>query len=156
MTTLKIICFSWLLLFSTVAFSGGNVVGNGGDPFVAEFKGIARDILKQLKVGALPIKVINAEDFETIINETFVSSQDQLFLWNDILGKNIEVDAINYFPNHKWIEISRTRWIALKSLERRYNLVLHEYLVIMGLPDKNNEISSKYRVGKAQPLVYTW
>lgn len=141
-------CFSLLVMGN-----GGNLVGNSGDPYTAEFRFIARSILKQFKAGELRPGDIDTKQLENIIESAVVTSKKDLFLWNDRLQRSVEVDAINYFPNFLWIEISRSRWKALQVTEHKKALVLHEYLMLMGVPDKTYAVSSRYFFKSNRPPI---
>lgn len=145
MNFMKMILMSFILFFTFSAFaSGGNLVGNAGDIYVGEFKAIAKDIVSDFKIRRLKSKHFSPLDLEKMVNETLVSSEENLFLWNSENGTYVEVDAINFYPTNKWIKINRSRWRVMVSEKLKYMLVLHEYLVLMGLPDLNYDLSSSF------------
>ena len=86
MKTIKATFFILMLFASTLAVSGGNLVGNAGDPYTAEFNAIAKSMLTRFQSRSLKSKFIRAAELEKAITETFVSSQDHLYLWNDKIG----------------------------------------------------------------------
>ncbi|MBL7545199.1 MAG: hypothetical protein JNL11_15380 [Bdellovibrionaceae bacterium] len=145
MNFIKLLLVSLVSFFTIAAFaSDGNLVGNAGDVYVGEFKAIAKDIVSDFKNRRLKSKHFNPIDLEKMVNETFVSSEENLFLWNSENETYVEVDAINFYPTHKWIKINRSRWRIMASERLKYMLVLHEYLVLMGLPDLSYDLSSSF------------
>lgn len=125
-----------LLAFCSCAFAReGGVTSGGGDSVSAEFTQIARFIAGVIRTQTtLPV---SAAAFDAAINSTLVVSKRRT-----ILNGN-EMEAINYPSQHK-IEVNRTRWLENKdAIQRRYVLVAHEYLGILGLDDKRYQISGK-------------
>lgn len=121
-------------------YAGGGTVGNGGDAFASEFVLTARMTANILKKKDLS-KIINFElnKFAGAIEVTEVLTEKTL-----ILNGN-EVDAINY-PSLKLIKVSRTRWQDLRDEKltiSRFNLVIHEYLGIIGSDDSKYAISNE-------------
>lgn len=120
---------------STPASGEGGVTSSGGDSVAAEFTVTARHIAEILKketgLGIL------SRDFLATVNSTLVVSRMKVVL------NGYERDAINY-PEIKKIVISRNRWFeTANQIGRRYMLVMHEYLSVMGINDTNYQISSK-------------
>ncbi len=128
------------ILLSISSTFAGDGVGNGGDGNAAEFILTAKTAMELMKkISPSNLQGINIDAFSGAILNTEVHSKDQLIL------DGHEVDAINY-PKKKLIEVSRSRWSTLRGETEtisRFNLVLHEYLFIMGLNDSQYRISQK-------------
>lgn len=117
--------------------NAGGDRGNGGDTYASEFVAAAYGILQWLHEH--PVAEIKTESLALVILQTKVYSQDQLTL------EGQTVDAINY-PKAKpaRIEINRQRWDQIRDDEyRQWRLVLHEYLPILGIDDRNYQVSRK-------------
>lgn len=128
------ITFSLILLNITVC-AGGGVTSSGGDSVAAEFSVTARHIASILENEIKT--VVSSQDFLSAVNSTQVVSQDKVLL------EGYERDAVNY-PSLKKIVVGRNRWFeTANQIGRRYILVMHEYLNIMGIDDSKYQISSK-------------
>ncbi len=80
---------------------------------------------------------INIDTFSGAIANTTVYSEGRLMLDDQ------EVDAINY-PSKRLIKVNRSRWMDLRgetATIARFNLVIHEYLGIMGIDDTQYRVS---------------
>ncbi|MBK9321580.1 MAG: hypothetical protein IPM97_01250 [Bdellovibrionaceae bacterium] len=118
----------------------GHETGHGGDGRASEFVAMAQLLLKDLK--AQPIPGIDTAKLESAISQTKVrSSADTL---SDIdSGK--KVDAINHpQKTPPEIVISRSAWDTIASGFERRRLVLHEYLNIAGVDDRQYQLSSLF------------
>lgn len=128
-----------ICIISQVSFAGDES-GHGGDSYASEFIATAKSALEELgRVPAQEIEPLKIETFREAVLHTEVHSEGTL-----ILDGNV-VDAINY-PGKKQIQINRERWETLRGQSQtaaRYNLVLHEYLGIMGIDDSQYAISQK-------------
>ncbi len=132
---MKIICFFILALFSISTFAQGGGISGGGDSFAAEFVKIGYDISQMLEKD--PIEEISANEFLTAVQTTQVNSAYTVVLNGE------EVDAINT-PSLKHILINRRRWIdTVTDYKKRFVLVAHEYLGILGVQDSKYQISHK-------------
>lgn len=123
------------LITSASAFAvEGTDRGNGGDEYAKLFINQGADIAEALTQN--PIPGVDARELMQAVQNTFVNSQERLFLRGD------EVDAINY-PDARKILVSRTGWDRMSSSpHRRAFLVLHEYLGIIGIDDARYQVSS--------------
>lgn len=137
---MKLITAGWLVIFSLFFTNtyAGDGVGNGGDGLAAEFILTAKDAFRILKSKPESAQYLNLDKLSmAIANTKVISTKDSLIL------NGIEVDAINY-PSQQLIKINRARWLDLRHLNRtrtRFNLVVHEYLGIMGIDDHQYDIS---------------
>jgi len=149
----------WISLFLGVLVSfqvlpvkaiAGNESG-GGDGYAAEFvltAKIALELAKKLAPSEL--LPVNIDTFAGAIANTSVHSEEKLAL------EGSEVDAINY-PNKKLIKISRVRWTDLRTESQtvpRFNLVIHEYLGIMGIDDSHYSVSHKL-INRMSPAKFS-
>ena len=123
--------------------SGGGVGhGGGGDEFALSFVSLGNAIVgffENLELGrAFP--EVKVDELRRAVAETRVESREVLLL------RGAEVDAINYAAD-RLIQLSRKRWGEQRESDpsNLYPLVLHEYLGIMGVPDSNYEISSRFK-----------
>lgn len=126
--------FLCCLLWVAQSFaSDGGVTSNGGDSVAAEFTKVGRHIVEILRTQVNA--AVSSEQFAQAVSTTLVASKDRTIL------RGNEVDAINY-PSERRIEVSRIRWLENKDLvRRRYVLVMHEYLGILGIDDSRYQIS---------------
>jgi hypothetical protein len=129
---------SFVLVLASPALAGNE--SGGGDGYAAEFILTAKTALELAKkLEPVELSPVNIDTFTGSIQNTKVHSEEKLFLEGN------EVDAINY-PNRKLIEISRVRWEVLRTESQtvpRFNLVIHEYLGIMGIDDAQYKVSQK-------------
>ncbi|HVK62424.1 MAG TPA: hypothetical protein VM432_12780 [Bdellovibrionales bacterium] len=133
-----ILALLFVVTFSTpVVASAGHESGNGGDAVASEFIITAVDLVDRIRdVGETRVRfgaLLNA-----IATTEVHSVDDALSLENGLV-----VDALN-FPKRKLILVNRARWQSLDSssqLVARLVLVLHEYLGIMGIPDRQYRVS---------------
>lgn len=114
--------------------SGGQGHGNGGDTLVAQFVGTAAnlvDSLKLLEAASQGCSGISSAELNVIIDSALVESVPVLF------EENGERDAWNY-PSLKKIILSRSRLHPGIELVAYVNLVLHEYLGLLGKERTND------------------
>lgn len=123
------------LVAAASAFAGGNELGNGGDLVAQEFVAAGKKLVEELKAKP-DARIPDLSKFEEIVNTAKVSTAESLTLHGN------EVDAINY-PEEKHIDVSRSRWREYGP-GKRASLVLHEYLGLAKVEDKQYEISSSY------------
>jgi hypothetical protein len=112
----------------------GSSAKGGGDIAALEFIIAAREIAKNI-----PQSVdFDLTKFREAVEQTRVVSIDRTYL------NGFEVDAINY-PTEKRIELNRYRWLSnVGNPRQRLLLAMHEYLSLIGEPDSNYAITSKY------------
>jgi hypothetical protein len=137
MKTITVGWFVIMSLFFTNSYAGDGV-GNGGDGLAAEFILTAKDAFRILKNKPESAQYLDLDKLSMAIANTKVSSSKEPLILN-----GIEVDAINY-PRRQLIVINRARWLDLRHSNRtltRFNLVVHEYLGIMGIDDHQYNIS---------------
>lgn len=116
----------------------GHTEGNGGDGYVLEFKAMAQQWLSFLRQNSLAENLgIDLEQFEKTLAKMNFSSVDHI-----LYIRNVPKDVKNYYPNNDDLVISRPRWRSLLE-SQKFLIVLHEVLVVMGLPDLRYEISSR-------------
>lgn len=140
-----LLAIAFLLIASTPKSYAGGMDAGGGDAYAAEFSAVAHQLVQaaQDAVGA----GIDATALDEAIAETEVVSKEKVYL------NEIEKDAINY-PGLKRIELSRQRWDAIRGdVTKRFRLVLHEYLGIMGLDDREYKISSYFLSNLKKPIA---
>ena len=129
---------SCLTIFSAKAFcADGGTSGGGGDSYSLEFVSLAYNIISTLKTQ--PIAGIDLTKLARAVATTRVNSKALLTLNGNL------VDAINY-PDAKnpRIEISRSGWDHLiADPAEKMSLVLHEYLGILRVDDRQYQISHK-------------
>jgi len=118
------------------AFAAGPDVTGGGDVIVMKFKSAGRDFCDHLKnskpANNLPFTVQN---LCAAVNQVKVSVDDRVFL-----PDGTEVDALN-FPQKGEIKLS------LRRNETKFNsgflyLAIHEYISVIGVDDKNYNVSA--------------
>lgn len=121
--------------FTSLTTMAGGVTSSGGDSVAAEFTRTARHIAAiletEIEAG------VSGKAFLNAVEKTTVVSQERVFL------EGQERDAINE-PSIKRIIVGRYRWLeTANQIARRYMLVMHEYLNIMGIDDSKYQVSSK-------------
>ena len=133
----------WMMFVIGVLFLqtsyAGNSVGNGGDFVAIEFVKTAQKVVALLKSKKMSRDLMEAvSQLQTHVGSTQVTSIRVL----QLNGK--DVDAINY-PSENKITVSQMGWYFIKQQEiaSRITLVLHEYLGVSGLSDKEYQISLK-------------
>lgn len=117
----------------------GNSVGNGGDFVAIEFVKTAQKVVSLLKTKKMSRELAEAvAQIDLHVGTTYVTSIRVL----QLNGK--DVDAINY-PDENKITVSQIGWYFIKQQEvtSRITLVLHEYLGVSGISDKEYQISLK-------------
>jgi len=131
----RFILYSFFVPF--LAFSnGGDGIGSGGDRVSMSFVSTAWELYRSMKSSSLPQpNKFDPEAFKVAIELTEVSSKTSLFLGDR------EVDAINY-PDTKKIHVNRGLWDSTGYSLHHIGLVLHEYLGIMRLDDRDYSLSS--------------
>lgn len=140
----------YLILFMAIAFaqpafsqaSGGNDGGSGGDTYAKEFEMLGRALYKtfdQHQNHPLFVKWhLKPSLFELAINTTLLRSEDG----STVILDNYEVDGINY-QNRRLIVINQDRW-KQKTLLQKLELVLHEYLGILGIEKGNYIVTNEF------------
>lgn len=127
------------------AMAGGMDPG-GGDAYAAEFVSIGHQLVRvvtDLKGNNLPFTF---QQFEQAIAQTEVVSLERVFL------NGSEKDAVNY-PAVPKIEMGRERWDQIEEdAGRRYRLVMHEYLGIMGVDDRDYQVSGAIVANVNRPV----
>ncbi|MCB0421218.1 MAG: hypothetical protein KDD61_09485 [Bdellovibrionales bacterium] len=125
--------------------------GHGGDIVVSEFFGLAEEILESFK--ELPSKDLPSEDFVALFSESLekveVTSLDRVKLGDT------EVDAIN-FPDidEPKILLGRERWLDPRiTMDMRKQLIIHEFLSIMGFDDKYYRLSHRLKQLISKPSI---
>jgi hypothetical protein len=133
---MKIILLICSMLLSLEGLAGNSVL-NGGDSVSIEFVAIARIALADLTLENLSgPNQETAMQIKAQIDQIKVYSQDRTFLTD---GQ--EVDAINE-PQAKKITVGRFRWSIQKNhMRQRLQLVLHEYIGVLGYDDNNYVLS---------------
>ncbi len=131
-----------LLLLSTPGFAG-NELGNGGDLVAQEFIAAGRKLVQELRAKPDP-RIPDVEKLAKMVETVKVSTAETLTLHGN------EVDAIN-FPEERHIDVSRSRWRDYGA-GKRASLVLHEYLGVLNVDDKQYEISGSYADAFAVPV----
>jgi hypothetical protein len=134
--------FVLLLLLVSISTFAGNELGNGGDLVAQEFVAAGRKLVEELRKKPDP-RIPNVEELAKAVETVKVSTAESLTLHGN------EVDAIN-FPDEKHIDVSRSRWRDAPP-GKRASLVLHEYLGVLNVPDKQYEISASYADAFAIP-----
>jgi len=129
-------------LLSAQAAHAGNELGNGGDLVAQEFIAAGRKLVQELKAKPDP-RIPDVDKLAEAVETVKVSTAETLTLHGN------EVDAIN-FPNERHIDVSRSRWRDYGS-GKRASLVLHEYLGVLNVDDKQYEISGSYADAFAAP-----
>ncbi len=137
---MKSIAVSLLLIFGLLFKNvyAGDGVGNGGDGLAAEFILTAKDAFRILQNKPEVTQYLNLDKLSMAIANTKVISTKEPLILN-----GVEIDAINY-PAQQLIKINRLRWMDLRDSNRtltRFNLVIHEYLGIIGINDDQYSIS---------------
>lgn len=137
---MKSIAVSMLVLFGLLFKNvyAGDGVGNGGDGLAAEFILTAKDAFRILQNKPEVTQFLSLDKLSMAIANTKVSSTKEPLILN-----GVEVDAINY-PDQQLIKINRLRWMDLRDSNRtltRFNLVIHEYLGMIGINDHQYSIS---------------
>lgn len=134
-----LVCLCGVPFRGAVANDGGAThVGSGGDAYATEFVGLGRTVAKMLRDGRIGFRGVNSGLFTQHVEMTQVATRDRTVIGNH------EVDAINY-PDRNVIELNRERWASYRGdTNRKLALVLHEYLGVMGLQERNYEKSSIY------------
>jgi len=118
-----------------VLAEGGHTHGNGGDAFAQEFVDDARILAQFLTTrDAKLLPHVDSETFLQKLDEITVSSVGEV-LYLDGVPK----DLINY-PRENSIVLSRPRWASIPD-RRKLNIILHEMLWMLGIPDRKYENS---------------
>lgn len=147
-------CLMTLPIYFAVSLSySGNHGGHGGDMVYArEFVKLGYKLVEHLnqemyaerlsELGASP------QDLREIIDPKHVDSaeQSEVYLLRNLPdGREIKIlkDAIN-FPSENRILLSRTSWRKL-SLEKRIDLVLHEYFGLLGIEHDQYTYSLQFK-----------
>lgn len=130
---MKNILFTLFILFSHSGFAAGNSVLNGGDGIAAEFTAIIKIAVADLANENLsPLDQTILMQVRSHIDQIKVYSKERTFL-----GDGQEVDAINE-PSALKITVSRKRWDSFQNnMQQRLQLVLHEYIGVLGYNDQN-------------------
>lgn len=132
-----LIVLSFFFIFSFQIKSLAWKESNGGDAIAAQFVSVGWYIADELETRIIEpeirLKLVEA------IKKTQIVVQDKLYL------NGVEKDAINHpDPDFPVIEINRPRFeIIIQSLTASKQLVLHEYLFIIGIDDSDYHTSSK-------------
>ncbi len=122
------------VFFANFACGAGGVTSSGGDSVAAEFVITARHIVEIIKSNKP--QVVDPTRLLEIIDSTTVVSIEHVSL------NGFERDAVNQIKL-KRIVVGRQRWFeTANQIGRRYTLVLHEYLHLMGIDDSNYRVSS--------------
>jgi len=116
---------------------GGDIVGNGGDSLVLEFKQLAQEGLALAKSNSEAWPELDFESLNHKITSAEVVSTEQRLVAN---GK--PKDAVN-IPSESKIYVNRTRWNALASNDIKRALVFHEYLGLIDADDTDYVLSSQ-------------
>lgn len=136
---MKLLAVLLSLFTATSAFAGWDS-GNAGDPYAAEFIMTGKDLAARLKLApASELKKLDLARLNETIGATTVRT-DETLTFKD----GHEVGAINY-PDTLMIKLSRTVWRTFRpstQTNARFTFVLHEYLGIMKIDDKNYKVSS--------------
>lgn len=125
------------MLGGTGSARAGHEEGNGGDSLALAFVKDAKELVRSLapQKSELPFDLAK---LTKAINTTYVTSTD------DVLElKGAVKDAINY-PGLQTIVFNRKRWQTMANENVRKALVLHEYLGVIGVDDKNYDISTSW------------
>ncbi|OFZ53016.1 MAG: hypothetical protein A2428_17910 [Bdellovibrionales bacterium RIFOXYC1_FULL_54_43] len=129
------------LLLLNFSYAGGIVAG-GGDTAGQEFTSLGQSVsrfLFQLDPANAPV---DPKEFANAVTTTIVRSDEHAMLGKTWYKRGQEVDAIN-FPVERRILINRSRW-KQNNDEQKLSLAMHEYLGILGLDDKNYQISGPF------------
>jgi hypothetical protein len=128
--------FLMIVLFGCAL--GADQGRGGGDQIGLEFTGLAHtivDILEKKTAGEFP--EVRVSDFKKAIAQTKVIVLEKTY------ARGVETDASNNGVD--LIEVSRTRWKNSEyTLNKRLQIVFHEYLGILGLERDNYNISSRF------------
>ncbi len=127
-----------IFLFSIAAYGhGGSEVGSGGDAYAQAFVTRAYELLARL--SSRPLQNVDNARLASLIVKAKVNSEESLFL------QGLEVGAINYpHPENPRIIMSRKMWDRFQNDPYRQSiLVLHEYLNLMGIDDRNYQVSQE-------------
>jgi hypothetical protein len=80
--------------------------------------------------------------FSNAVAKTIVRSDEHAFLGGTLFSEGQEVDAVN-FPDEGRILVNRSRWIRSTD-EQKLFLTMHEYLGILGMSDRDYQISGPF------------
>lgn len=135
----------YFILLIAICFSAntyaGNDGGSGGDAYGKEFEMLGRSLLQTFQQNenhpVLRKWNIKPSLFEMVINTTVLRSADRSMVVLD--GR--EVDAIKN-PDTRQILINEDRWRA-RTLLQRIELVLHEYLGILGVERDQYQVTNE-------------
>lgn len=136
--TYYLLCNAFILFLPTNSFAVGQE-GHGGDIAVSVFLGIARTTCEcfELNKNTWNTYPLLLDEMTSMIKKTKIYSVDKTLL------EGQEVDAINYpdLENPK-ILINRNRWLDDNlNNHLRAELILHEYLSLIGYDDTQYQIS---------------
>lgn len=137
----KSVFLAMMLPFLAVSASAnaiGHDHGNGGDSLVMKFKMAGQKVCDHLKASP-DNKAFTAAAFCEAVAKAQVTSQDKTFL-----ADGTEVDAIN-IPSKFVIKLSQDRNFS-KSFRDLVHLAAHEYISVIGVDDKNYQISGPIAV----------
>ncbi len=153
-----LITIFFLSLILTKGYCGDDG-GSGGDVYGKEFELLGREFSKVIKEfdGSAILRKweVDADLFLAAIEATLLRSDEG----ENVVLKGKEVDAIKN-PEKKSILINRTRWRGM-SLLKRMEMVVHEYLGILGKEVNQYAVSNEfsdfiilaYRKIKDHPLL---
>jgi hypothetical protein len=139
---MKYLILLLLASFIQPCFAGDDP-GGGGDTYAKEFEMLGRALHKTFAAHPEhPLLVkwnLKPSLFEMAINTTLLRSADG----TEVILDGMEVDAINHYHNQIVIMINQDRWIE-KSLLKKLELVLHEYLGILGVEKNNYPVTNEF------------
>ena len=115
--------------------NGGDHAGNGGDSIAIKVKVIGARLVAELRYASkkMPLQ-IDVDKLKTILESSKIETTKK-----DLILNGKRKDAINY-PNENRIIFNATSW-RLLSIQDKRMLVLHELLGLLGVDDKQYEIT---------------
>lgn len=134
----KLFVFLAVMVTGLGARAGGWEGGNAGDAYAAEFVFSGRDVLQRLELlAAAGMPAMSTDKLREVMQTTTVVTEDKVTVGG------LERDAAND-PAHKMIHLNRRRWVQYRQSDEtkaRLQLVLHEYLGIVGVEDGKYQVS---------------
>lgn len=120
----------------------GGISAGGGDEVGLEFTNLGQ-LISRFFLGmdrsSLPV---DPNTLSAAVTQTIVRSDVHAYLGGGFFSRGEEVDAVN-FPSEGRILVSRSRWAEYRQ-DQKVSLVLHEYLSVMGLNDRDYQISAPF------------
>lgn len=137
--------FSLILLssISEARITEGGWDSGGGSGFAAEFTSMGRDL--GIKMESLKGFPATGAQFLDIVQKTKVEFTDV----------NLGKEGVKRFPEKRLLQISRKLWKGSENtLASKQLIVLHQYLLMMGLNDSDNYLSYFVLDGGAAVRTY--